>query len=262
MVKNDKRGGEAVEADWHDLALELDAWSVDGQRATLWWRDDDAAAMTPALARLFDMADGAPVSLAVVPRNVEAGLARAAERRGVAFLQHGWSHANHAAAGEKKTELVAGRPAAIVLAELETGRRRLAELFGRRFLAVLVPPWNRIAASLVPCLAGIGFRGLSADRPRAAARPADGLVQVNVHADLTDWTTRRFVGHRRALGRLVEHLGARRAGRVDGAEPTGILTHHLVADADTEAFLARLLAETRAHCGARWLAAEEVFACA
>jgi hypothetical protein len=62
------------------------------------------------------------------------------------------------------------------------------------------------------------------------------------------------------LGRLVEHLAARRDGRVDADEPTGLLTHHLIADAETEAFLQRLLAVTRGHRAARWLAAGEVFA--
>lgn len=262
MVKNERAGRADIGAEWDDFLAELDAWTAAGRRATLWWRDDDAATMTPALGRLLDLADGAPLALAVVPHAAEAGLLAGLEAPGVAVLQHGWRHANHAGPGEKKSELAEGRPAETVLAELAEGRRRLAALFGRRFLAVLVPPWNRIAASLIPLLAGIGFSGLSTDRPRAAASPAAGLLQVNVHADATDWTTRRFAGHRSVLGRLVEHLAARRLGRVDPAEPTGLLTHHLIADAETEAFLRRLLAATRGHRGARWLAAEDVFACA
>ena len=36
-------------AEWGDLARELDAWAADGRRATLWWRDDDAAHAGPEL---------------------------------------------------------------------------------------------------------------------------------------------------------------------------------------------------------------------
>ena len=51
------------------LDRELDAWAAAGRVAEAWWRDDDATAPTPALARLLEArrAAGAPVALAVIP---------------------------------------------------------------------------------------------------------------------------------------------------------------------------------------------------
>jgi hypothetical protein len=42
-------------------------------------------------------------------------------------------------------------------------------------------------------------------------------------------------------------------------EPTGILTHHLVQDEATDAFLDRLIAVSVAHPAALWLDAREIF---
>jgi hypothetical protein len=62
------------------------------------------------------------------------------------------------------------------------------------------------------------------------------------------------------MGGLIGHLRARRLAEVDAEEPTGILTHHLVQDEATDAFLRRLAAYTGAHRAACWLDATEVFA--
>jgi hypothetical protein len=43
-------------------------------------------------------------------------------------------------------------------------------------------------------------------------------------------------------------------------EPTGILTHHLVQDEATDAFLHRLGVVTGTHAAARWLDPTEIFA--
>ena len=175
-------------------------------------------------------------------------------------VQHGYAHRDHAPAGARKSELGAGRPLADRLRELKAGRRRLAHLFGRRLLAVLVPPWNRIEPGLVSHLAEAGYRGLSTIGARQQARPAAGLIQVNVHCDPIDWRNgRTFIGTAPALDRVIAHLRARRAGRADPAEPTGLLTHHLAMDADGWRFAARLLSETAAHPGVRWLGPEETF---
>jgi hypothetical protein len=55
-------------------------------------------------------------------------------------------------------------------------------------------------------------------------------------------------------------LQARRLGQVDAQEPTGILTHHLVQNEATDAFLHRLVAITKEQPATRWLDAAEVFA--
>ena len=70
---------------------------------------------------------------------------------------------------------------------------------------------------------------------------------------IVDWHARCVVGEARALGELVAHLAARRAGAVDAAEPTGVLTHHLVLDEGCWGFLEGLLRRTRSHPAVRWL---------
>jgi hypothetical protein len=257
----------AVAAGWPDLAEEFEHWGDAGRVATLWWRDDDAAAASPALDRLLALADGVAVALAVIPALADRGLAaRLANRDGaaIAVLQHGWRHDDHTAAtrptGGRKSEFPAQRSRAAVAADIAAGRARLFDLFGGRTLAVLAPPWNRFDQGFLPVLAAGGIGALSQAGPRRTAWPWPRVFAANVHVDLVDWTQgRRFVGEAAALARLVGHLRGRRLGRVDGGEPTGIMTHHLVQDAAAEAFLARLLALTAAY-PARWLSAGEVFA--
>jgi hypothetical protein len=249
-------------ASWPDLAGELDCWREAGRVATLWWRDDDAAAASPALDRLLTVADGAPLALAVIPATAEAGLAKwhgeaPRQRRPVGVIQHGWRHANHAGDG-RKSEFPAARAPERVAADLAAGRRRLRELFGDAALPVLAPPWNRFDDRFLPLLSRAGIAWLSRLGARGAA--AHGIAERNVHVDLVAWKAGRgFIGDAAALALLLAQLRARRSGEVDADEPTGILTHHLVQDAATEAFLRRLLALTRDHPAARWLEAAAVF---
>jgi hypothetical protein len=253
--------------EWPDLVAEFDRWQDAGEVATLWWRDDDAVAPTARLGRLLSIASGVPVSLAVIPAVVEPGLAnwlahfpRSGPGAHVAVLQHGWRHLNHSGSG-KKSEFPAERASAEVAWDLAAGRMRLSELFGTGALPVLVPPWNRLGASSLGLLDSWGFTGISRARPRAAAQPAPGVVEVNIHVDLVDWTGGRgFIGEAAALRGLVGHLQARRCGAVCADEPTGILTHHLVQDEATDAFLDRLIAVSVRHPAARWLDACEIFA--
>jgi hypothetical protein len=80
-----------------------------------------------------------------------------------------------------------------------------------------------------------------------------------VHVDLVAWKSGRgFIGAKVALDLLVGHLRARRTGAADPGEPTGILTHHLVMDGATAAFLEQLLAVVDAHGAARWVAPAEL----
>ncbi|MEQ9812025.1 MAG: polysaccharide deacetylase family protein [Azospirillaceae bacterium] len=248
---------------WRGLLAELDRWAEAGRTATLWWRDDDAAAPGAALDRLVDLATAhrVPLCLAVVPGRLDTGLAGrlAAAGPGLAVLQHGWRHENHAPAGEKKCELGGHRPPAAVLGELTAGRARLEAAFGARFLPVLVPPWNRIAGEVATHLAGAGFRGLSLYGPRPAA-DRDGLRLVNTHADPIDWRGGGgFVGEAPALAMVVEHLQGRRTGRMDVAEPTGLLTHHLVHGQVLWRFLDRLLTVLVAHPAIHVEGARRVF---
>lgn len=243
------------------LMEEFDRWADAGMVATLWWRDDDAVAPTPALDRLVATADGVPLTIAVIPALAEPALAaRLAACDTIAAVQHGLAHRNHEMAG-KKAELGAARAVGEVVADLAVGFARLSTLFGAQFRPMLVPPWNRIAAEVVPALPRLGLTALSTARPRPAASAAPGLVQVNTHVDPIDWRgTRGFVGATETVEMFRCHLADRREGRVDRHEPTGLLTHHLVHDAGLWQFLPRLIEEVRAHRAARFLDAVE--ACA
>lgn len=238
---------EVIKADWDDLAREMDLWADVGQAPTLWWRDDDAVAATPALAELRRVAGG-PVALAVIPAAPDRPLAQSladflADWPGAFVLQHGISHRSHASAGAKNSEFPATLDLAMRVEGLEMGMERLQNMFGAQFLPVLTPPWNRIADDLLPHLAGLGYRGLSRfDEPpyrKSATHPR--LVEVNTQVDVIDWRgSRGFVGEGPALGRLVGHLVARRSGMAAPELPTGILTHHLVHDTATWRFLENL----------------------
>lgn len=264
------RAAPAAAVRWPDLADELDRWGERGRVATLWWRDDDAAAPCARLDRLLGIAGKVPVALAVIPAAAAAGLAMRLARPPplaaappVAVLQHGWSHTNHAGGG-KKSEFPPQRTSEAVARDLAAGRARLTALFGACALAVLAPPWNRFDEAFLPLLRAAGIAAISRAAPRRAAWPgwpAAGVYEADIHVDLVAWAENcGFIGEAAALGGLVGHLRARRCGAADGAEPTGILTHHLVQDEATEGFLGRLLAVTGTHPAARWLDAGEVFA--
>lgn len=255
-------------AGWPDLIDELDRWEEAGRVATLWWRDDDAVAPNVALDRLLSISEPVPIALAVIPATAERELApwllrrmRSVDGSRVAVLQHGWRHLNHSDSG-KKSEFPPDRPVSEVVLELGSGRARLIRLFGPRALPVLVPPWNRFDDAFLPLLGVCGLSAISRAKPRRATATR-GVIEANIHVDLVEWTGgRRFIGEEAALERLIAHLRARRLGSVCSAEPTGVLTHHLVQDASTDAFLYRLINVTQAHPTVSWLNATEFFSLA
>ncbi len=247
---------------WDGLLDELDQWNFEGEEATFWWRDDDAVRPHPLLDRLLDLLEhwGVPVSLAVIPGNLEEVWADTLDRyRGIAVLQHGICHQNHAEAHQKKQELVAHRSYPWQ-EELVVGRRTIEHVFGSRSLPVLVPPWNRIDDTLLPALGSLGYRGLSGFGPRTAPSVGEHLWIINTHVDLVQWKQgRTFVGEQAVIEQLVSHLSAKRQGMADRAEPTGILSHHQVMDESCLAFLPRMLEVLDHHPAATWLPAERVF---
>ncbi|QQS14582.1 MAG: polysaccharide deacetylase family protein [Rhodospirillales bacterium] len=253
---------------WAALDAELARWRDDGRVATVWWRDDDAKAATPALENLLAVAarHDVGVAIAAIPASLDPSLAArlASAGRDVVVLQHGYAHQNHAPAGEKKIELGPHRPAMPVIGELGTGMLALSQAFGDRFLPVLVPPWNRIAPTMVPVLPEIGFRALSASGVRKRAEPVRGFRQVNTHVDPVDWRgTRGFAGEARALAALTGHLAARRAAGTGSPavalEATGVLTHHRGHGPDVWGFLDELWNRLHAHAGARIVSPREIF---
>ena len=249
---------------WQPLDDELARWRDAGRVATMWLRDDDACRDSPALRRLVTIASArsVPVAIAAIPALLEPTLADAvAGCRVATIVQHGYAHRNHAPAGERNWELGAHRPLAQCVDELRAGRERLASAFGERFVAALVPPWNRIDASVVEALPSAGLHGLSTFGPLAARSPAPGVVRCNAHVDVIAWRSgRTFVGAARATALLVEHLAARRRGEADAEEATGLLTHHLDMSEPAWQFVDELLQRTQCHDAVRWLAASELFA--
>ena len=254
-------------AGWSDLVGEFDQWGEGGRVATLWWRDDDAVTANWRLDRLVSIAGDVPISLAVIPAATDPGLAaliahlsRSLQATRISVLQHGWCHTSRAVDG-KKSEFPSERSCDAVRSDLTAGRARLTAFFGTCALPVLVPPWNRFASCFLPLLPACGLGAISRVKPRRTPWPASGIAEVNIHIDLVAWAERRgFIGEEAALGGLVGHLRARRLAEVDAREPTGILTHHLVQDEATDAFLRRLVAITKGHPATRWLDAAEVFA--
>ncbi|MDP2698105.1 polysaccharide deacetylase family protein [Thalassospira sp.] len=248
-------------SNWDNLRNELDHWQEAGLLAGMWWRDDDAVEVTPALDHILALEQcyHVPLALAVVPAGVNAALvARLAETLDTRVLQHGWNHENHAPAGQKKQELDDVRHLGDVVADIRRGFDVLSGHFGNRFLPVMVPPWNRIADDVVATLPSLGIQGLSTFNTRKVAFPVPGLLQVNCHVDVIDWKgSRGFVGEDSCLAALVAHLSARRAGQADRDEATGLLTHHLVHDAPTNMFLDDLFSFE--HPALKWLTIPGVF---
>lgn len=243
---------------WDRLRTVFDRYAAAGRTATFWRRDDDVTAQSPALDRLLDLAAGGPITLAAIPQDLDpAAAARLDGTPGVSLAPHGWAHANHAPAGEKKAEYGAHRPLDAMLAEIAAGWSRLQALAPAAARPVFVPPWNRIAPELADRLTEAGIDALSTVKPRAT--DARGR-RLNTHVDPIDWKGgKRFLGETAALDQALRHLEARLdpAFAGDPLEPTGILTHHLVQDAACWAFLARLQGEIAAHPAARFVDLEE-----
>ncbi len=247
-------------ADWDDLRRELDRWGEAGATATFWWRDDDAGPDDGRLAGLLAQRQdlGVPLALAVVPAWLEeASAALLRGDPGASVLQHGWAHANRAGPERRKCELVDGDDD---LGDcLSRGQSLLAHALGARFHAVMVPPWNRIDATVAQSLAARGFAGLSTLGPRAAPQ-RDGLRLANVHLDIVGWKGGGgFAGEAPVLAAACDHLARRRAGTADAAEPTGLMTHHRVHDRDCDTFVDRFVTAVRDHPAALWQDAATLF---
>ncbi|MBS0337925.1 MAG: polysaccharide deacetylase family protein [Proteobacteria bacterium] len=246
---------------WRLFSDEIDRSRDSGCDVKFWWRDDDACRPDPALARLYALAGetGVPLALACIPAAAEPA-AFDALPPSIVVIPHGVDHRNRASAGEKKTEFPERESVEAALGRLAAGRVRLEGIVGRRLLAVLAPPWNRIGPALVARLSEAGFCGVSTFGARKVESPAPGLRQVNTHVDIIQWKGGRgFVGAETALAMATRHLVAKRTGAADPLEPTGWLTHHAVHDEGAWSFLARLFEVTHCASGASWQRPLDVF---
>lgn len=227
---------------------ELDRWRQAGKVAQFWLRDDDAVEPTVALDRLLNIsaAFSVPLTLAVIPAHTGVALVERLQPEPLCSVAvHGWSHRNHAGPDEKKQELGQHRPAADVLDELKRGFDQLAALYGEQFVPMLIPPWNRIDAALLPELAGRGYRALSVYGPEQPA----ALPLINTHVDVMDWHGTR--GGRDPQTLAVE-IVARLKHMFDHGGAMGLLIHHLVHDQAVWDFMKALFAVTVDHPACRW----------
>jgi peptidoglycan/xylan/chitin deacetylase (PgdA/CDA1 family) len=233
----------------------LDGYARDGRTALLWLRDDDAIEPTEALSRLLAISArwNAPMTIAAIPAHATNALAELMKALPlISVAVHGWDHVNHAPAPEKKQELGLHRGEATVLSRLAEGLERINALFGERAVPLLVPPWNRIAAELIPHLPALGYEALSVFGPERGEGP---LRLVNTHVDIIDWKGSRG-------GRPMDMLYGEAAAHLQAATgaqtPLGILTHHLVHDETAWQFLEDLFAATADHPACRWLSVSEL----
>lgn len=242
---------------WRALTDELDCWASEGRTACFWWRDDDAIAATPALDRLLALhrTSGAPLALAIIPAPAEPGLAeRLQSEPGIAALQHGYTHQNHAAASEKKSEFPNRRSLGERLRDMQAGQACLRSLFDSgQLVPVFVPPWNRLAPDCLPAMPALGYAAVSAFQARDSYWAAPGLAALNTHLDPIDWHDGDHpTAAERSLAIACTHLHAMRAGQQQ-MQPLGLLTHHLRHDETIWSFVGAFLSRTASHSAARWL---------
>lgn len=244
-----------LSSDWAALSTELDQWSDLEQRATFWWRDDDATQPSQSLDRLLKLADGIPLALAVIPATAKPALADKLQgASGITILQHGYIHADHATSGERKAEYGQHRPLTLMVEEIAQGATLLRDIFYEDATSILVPPWNRIADDLIPQLPEAGISALSSIGPRSSKIV---IVQVNVHIDIIDWRGSQGFRGSPVLESIIDHLSRRRSGGLDVTEATGVLTHHINHDDGCWNFMTDLLAMTKYHPAACWISTDE-----
>ncbi|MEL6451145.1 MAG: polysaccharide deacetylase family protein [Pseudomonadota bacterium] len=242
-----------MSADWTPLRHALVACRAQNIAVPFWWRDDDAVAPTPALDRLTDMARacGVPVHLAVIPSLADPQLARALDPAWMRPVVHGWAHADHSQAHEKKNEFLTTRSGAVP--EAARALDTASALFGTALTPMFVPPWNRINAQVMAALPALGYRALSTFGARTAPLAAPGLTQINTHIDPIWWRgSRDLVDPDQLITQAAAHLDARRQGDEDGHEPLGLLTHHLVHSPQIWAFVQRFVQEMQDGGAAPW----------
>src|SRR5690606_11486564 len=124
----------------------------------------------------------------------------------------------------------------------------------KRLVPMLVPPWNRIDAGLVPDLRGLGFEALSVYGP---AWPTP-IRMINSTIDLMDWHGTQGC-HDHSL--LVRNIVAQLQQAFDhGGDGVGLLAHHLVHDEKAWGFLERLFEMTALHAACKWRSAGDIMA--
>lgn len=251
--------GRAPSADsvFTRLKDELDKWAAAGRVARFWWRDDDAAAVTPQLGKLLDVARefGVMPAIAVIPKTADVSLADLLRSARCAVWQHGWNHRVYV-----DGEFGEGRRLESLVADILRGQAALDALFGKSgWQRVFVPPFHALALSLKTVLPILGYVGVSIgchERPTPALAT---LPEVNAEVDLVDWSAQAFYGSEAICEKLVSRLRARRSNLLSPETPIGLLTHHLVHGDDVWNFLRNLFRLLQSHAAVEVVPAERLF---
>jgi hypothetical protein len=231
-----------IMVDWTPLRSALARCRDTNTPLPIWWRDDDAIEPTPALDQLSTISEkiGMPIHLATIPKTARDTLVPfIREQPHIVPCVHGWNHINTAPSGLKKSEF--GVPRDTAEQDLKQALDRMKHLFGDEYLALFVPPWNRIDVSLPAVLASLNFSGFSTygPRPKSAALP-----QINTHIDPIFWRGHRGLADPTSLiAQAAEILDARCNCTQDATEPFGLLTHHLVHVPEVWEFSANFMIE-------------------
>ena len=215
------------------LERELSSWTEAGRRPRLWWRDDAARGVTPALLQLLDVADGFPLALTIAPHRDLAPLAReVSSRRHVSFGQYGFELAN----GETPASVEA------MAAAIKVARQCLVDAGTQP--SFYVPPSGRVDDKLRAALHDARFTAVSAWGKSSAY--SGGVGRVDAHIDLLvgESPRARFCGRGRFLTALTAQLRRRRKGQLWG-EAVGLLTHHADHDDAAWRFLSDFLTFAR-----------------
>lgn len=234
-------------SDWTALDAELERWAKLGLTPRLWWRDDDAQTVTPALERMVHLSQSyhVPLHIAVIPDGLHPDLGpRLRDTDHTYPLQHGLRHKNHEAKGQPASEVGDGRDLSVQRDDLARGWEMLVAADMPRLLPALVPPWNRISDTTRSMLPHWGYTVLSTYEGRGDDRPIAGLTQIDAHLDPIRWKYDRvFRGEDKMLAMLIAQLQNRRTGAP--AKPIGYVTHHLQTVDAVWDFSDRLFARTR-----------------
>ncbi len=218
---------------------EVARWSHGGPLPEFLWRDDDVTRIVPSLERFLQISDrrNVPIVFAAIPTQLTSGAAlmiRASKSCRIAT--HGFTHANHAAAGLPENEYPEGRGPAAVLTELREGQRLIREKARERFLNMFVPPWGRFDPSYDELLVRAGVISFSGNG--SSARYA---VPIQSDCHILTEHGKKAVELEVVLEHLTRHLEIRRQGLLPRLTPIGLLTHHRTFGVELEAALDELL---------------------
>jgi hypothetical protein len=214
------------------------------------FRDDDAGWDDDRLFTLLDLLEGRrlPVDVAVIPRELSAGLAESLAARvagsdgRLGLHQHGLAHENHERSG-RKCEFGPTRAADAQRRDIVEGRELLEARLEGLPQPAFTPPWNRCTRTTAEVLAELGFEVLSRHDSEPALNVA-GLVEVPV---AVDWTFAKRDGARLDW----DGLGALAAAAARGGGPVGVNLHHAAMDGGELEIFDQLCALVAGHRSAR-----------